>query len=1012
MDVYISLTVRIMSNYTVYHLHSDYSILDSTTKANDYILKAKELGMKAIGFSEHGNIYNWIKKKQACDEVGIKYMHGAEFYLTETLDEKIRDNYHTILYAKNYKGVLEINSLISISNKSDHFYYKPRISFDEFLNTSENIISTSACLASPLNKLEYNNQYYKKLINKYDFLEIQPHSNSEEQKSYNIYLYQLSLKYNKKLILGTDTHEINEYKQRCRGVLKKAKKSTYGNEDDFNLTFRDYESLINECKRQGCFDSYIYNDAIKNTNLLANMIEDFELDKSFKYPKLYDNEEKEYLDMIKLKFNHKIDNKIINPEEIDTYKERLKEEFDAFKKQGMFSYMLFMSELNTWCWDNNIPSGYGRGSVTGSVSAYILDITDVDSIIWHTIFSRFVNADRVSLADIDVDYAPEDRYKVYDYIRSRFGDNKTSYIVTFNSISEKGTIGEITRALEYDFKTSMDIKREFEEDEYKCRHKYPEVFEYYDGLLGTYISVGMHACGFIVSLDTLNDNIGFYYNDKDPVSQCDMKSIDSLNYVKLDILGLKNIGIIKETCKLIGKDYMKSHQINWLDDKVWKDMIKSPAGIFQFESEYSSSLLKRFKPEKINDMSIINASLRPSGSSYRENLLSRKFNNNPTKEINELLKDNYGYLIFQEDSIKFLQQICGMSGSESDTVRRAIGKKDIVLLNKMLPIVKNGYIESSKHDNLIAEKEVEAFIQVLSDSSDYQFGFNHSTAYSMIGYTCAYLRYYYPIEFTTAFLNKAVNENDLSMGNDLCELKNIKINPITFGKSSHEHDIKNGEIYKGMNSVKFINSKIPEELNNIYNNGIYDFPRVVELIKNNTSTNSRQLEVLIKIGYFREFGSIKKCLTFMEYYGKLAKKTYRKEIISKDLEFFIKGDSDETPKLYRNLNKELIFNNIWEALNDDEFDMIEIFKFELEYLGYISSPIPNEIMIVSISMVSIKNRSVRAIKISNGAGKWLKIKAGTSLPKNDSVIKINKLTKSNGYGGRTNYYIESYEKLI
>ena len=150
----------------------------------------------------------------------------------------------------------------------------------------------------------------------------------------------------------------------------------------------------------------------------------------------------------------------------------------------------------------------------------------------------------------------------------------------------------------------------------------------------------------------------------------------------------------------------------------------------------------------------------------------------------------------------------------------------------------------------------------------------------------------------------------------------------------------------------------------------------------------------------------------MEYYGKLAKKTYRKEIISKDLEFFIKGDSDETPKLYRNLNKELIFNNIWEALNDDEFDMIEIFKFELEYLGYISSPIPNEIMIVSISMVSIKNRSVRAIKISNGVGKWLKIKAGTSLPKNDSVIKINKLTKSNGYGGRTNYYIESYEKLI
>lgn len=1052
-----------MDNYVVYHLHSDYSILDSTTKADEYINKAKELGMKSLGFSEHGNIYNWIKKKQKCDKEGIKYMHGVEVYLTESLDEKIRDNYHTILYAKNYEGVKEINKLISLSNQLDHFYYKPRISFDEFLNLSDNIITISACLASPLNKIdtriknliseiskiqedffenmnenirfiddidiEIKNEtiaydekikrledYKKKLINKYDFLEIQPHYKSEDQKIYNLYLYDLSKKYNKKLIMGTDTHEINSYKQECRSILKKAKKILYDNEDDFNLTFRTYNKLIEECEMQDCFDIKVYKEAIENTNLLADMIEDFELDYSFKYPNLYKDDERQYIKIINNKLDYKLKNNIISLCDLDEYKKRLNEEFKAFKKQGMFSYMLFMSELNTWCWENDIPVGYGRGSCTGSVSAYVLDITDVDPIKWNTIFSRFVNEERISLADIDCDYSPQDREKVYEYITNRFGKLNTSYIITFNSISEKGTISEITRALGYDFKTSMLIKDEFEENESLCRSNYPEVFKYYDGLIGSYVSVGIHPCGYISSPNTLNDNIGLYFDKENSVSQCDMKAIDSLNYVKFDILGLKNIGIIKETYRLLGLDYKKSHQINWNDEDVWEDIITSPAGIFQFESSYAFSLLEKFKPRQIDDISLINASLRPSGESYRDKILKREFHNNPTEEIDVLLKNNYGYLVYQEDQIRFMQEICGLSGGEADTVRRAIGKKDLSLLEKMLPKVKNGYIKNSKKDKKIAEKEVEEFLKVLQDSASYAFGFNHSTSYSMLGYTCAYLRYYHPLEFTAAFLNMAQNEDDLSMGQDLAKLKNIKINPITFGKSSSSFDIKDNEIYKGMSSVKYINDKIPNELNELYKLNL-SFPELLIQLKNNTSVNTRQLDTLIKINYFNQYGEIGKLLKFTDIFNSLSKKTYKESKIDKFMESYISKHSDFSvnkktkEKTYKNLDKLAILNDIWNDLEVIDISDLDRIKYRIDYLGYVED-IPKNLSIAKVEMVSSKYKSANLKSLRNNESRWFKFnKDEVSLPSKGDLIVIYDMYKKQGWKGRVDWYVKKYTKL-
>ena len=254
-------------NYVVYHLHTEDSLLDSCTNYKLYVDRAKELEQKAIAFTEHGNIYNWIEKKMYCDENNIKYIHGIECYLTETLNEKIRDNYHTILLAKNYKGVKELNQLFELSTRADHTYYKPRISFDEFFHLSSNIVKISACLASPLNKMKdkMSTNVYNKLCQTYDYFEIQPHINSQEQKDYNKLLYKLSKKYNKPLIMGTDTHSLNNYKAECRSILQLAKRIEFSNEDTFDLTYKSYDELVELCKQQNCFPIEIYLEAIENT---------------------------------------------------------------------------------------------------------------------------------------------------------------------------------------------------------------------------------------------------------------------------------------------------------------------------------------------------------------------------------------------------------------------------------------------------------------------------------------------------------------------------------------------------------------------------------------------------------------------------------------------------------------------------------------------------------------------------------------------------------------------------
>ena len=979
------------NNYVCYHLHTEQSLLDSCTNYKLYVDKAKELGQTAICFTEHGNIYSWIEKKMYCDERGIKYLHGVECYLTKSLYEypdvpdewyedhlgldekdvqdeldellengkrKVRDNYHTILIAKNYDGVMELNRLCSLSTQPDHFYYKPRLTFEEFFAISHNIIKISACLASPLNKMRKGDiDLDERLMKAYDYYEIQPHIYSNEQKAYNIWLVDMAKRYGKPLIAGTDTHSLNQYKAECRTILQLAKKIEFASEDEFDLTYKNYIELVDMFVKQGVLDEQIYLEAINNTNIMADSVESFEIDTSLKYPILYGEQDEAMLwKVLGDKLKDKEDRGIIDKTDRQAYVDRIKEEMRVLKKIGMTGFMLFMSEMISWCWDNGIPVGFCRGSVGGSMVAYIDDTIDVNPFTWHTMFARFANEYRTEVGDIDVDISPDQRHLVYNYIINRFGKEKTAYILASGTVNDKGCIDEIGRALAYRDKDSIytldkvkQVKQEYGTDPDRARRDYPDLFYYFDGLNGTVVSQSMHPAGIVASPINLIDHYGCFINSEGKqVMYINMEEVHETGLVKYDILGLRNVQIIRDTCILAGIPYPKSHEINWNDEAVWGDMVKSPVGIFQFESSYAFECLKNMSPHAINDMSLTNAALRPSGESYRERLFAKEINHNPSEQIDELLSDNHGYLVFQEDTIKFLQEICGLSGSDADNVRRAIGRKQVDRLQKALPQILDGYCNKSPKPREIAEQEAKAFLQIIEDSSNYQFGYNHSTGYSMIGYLCAYLRYYYPIEFCTALLNNANNDEDLNNGNALIKQLGIKLRSPLFrhSRSAYFFNKDNRVIYQGLGSIKYMSADVAEALYGMRDMQFKNFIDVLFAIQQlEAKPDVRQLDILVKIGYFTEFGPAKALLLGIEIFNKFSKcKTIK---LDKWAEMGYNVDmlrpyvGKLTEKTASQLDNRGIILAILRSMKMPKTTIIDKLKWQIELLGYVDGSDPN-----------------------------------------------------------------------
>jgi DNA polymerase-3 subunit alpha len=383
--------------------------------------------MTAISISEHGRPLNWVSKKLYAESKGLKYIHSCEVYLTESLEEKIRDNYHCVCLCKNYDGVRELNELISLAGTDEQFYYVPRITFDQFVNISNNIITTSACLASALNKLPEDNPWYEKLAKKFTYYEVQPHNNVD-QKRYNDKLAHLAKKYDKPLIAGVDAHSLDKYHDECRDVLMVAKHKYYGDEG-FDLTWKTYDELVEAFKSQGILYESEYLDAIENTNRMAEQIEEFEIDPEFKYPILYGSREKDsemFSLTVEKKFQEKLERGVIPQDQKDAFREAIDDEMDVFSKLKMSGFMLSMANIVNWAKDQGMPIGPSRGSVGGSRVAYVTDIIDVNPETWHLNFYRFANPDRLDAGDIDVDCTESDRPKIFQHIIEEFGRDKTA----------------------------------------------------------------------------------------------------------------------------------------------------------------------------------------------------------------------------------------------------------------------------------------------------------------------------------------------------------------------------------------------------------------------------------------------------------------------------------------------------------------------------------------------------------------------------------------------------------
>lgn len=883
-------------NYVVYHLHSDLSNgvtnIDSVTKYNEYIDYAASLGMTAMGFSEHGSVMEWTFKKDKIESKGMKYIHAEEFYITETLNEKVRDNYHCVLIARNYDGVLELNKLSSIAfNREDgHFYYAPRITFEELINTSDNIIVCTACLASILasDNVSLKDQFVSFLIlNKHRcFLEIQ-HHNVKAQKDYNVTLWKLSQETNIPLITGTDTHALNIEHLRGRSILQKSKDICFDNEDGWDLVFKTYDELIAAYKEQNALPMDVVKEAINNTNVMADMIEEFELDKSYKYPKLVEDNEAYIRQKIAEGIKEKGIDKYPNYSE---YLEQIEREMDAYKHNKALDFIILEQDYKSEVRKEDIHCGWSRGSVSGSIIAYILGITDVDSIKYNLNFDRFMNVERVSLADVDSDWFDDERYVVREHL---FNDKRLNCcnIITFNTIQLRGAIKDVGRALGYSVNEAQDIANSVCEDEEtkkdivpeEIRKKHKEMFEYVDIVVGTITSIGRHAAGLVVSTNDLEADFGTLTlsTDPRPISQIYMKEIDALNYVKLDILGLDCVGLIENTCRDIGIPYLTPDTLDFTDEAVWKDIAEDTALVFQFESDFASDLLKQClskstiqRVKKVNPnfsyldiMSMASGALRPAGESYRDQLSKGIFNDNGNQQLNEFLAPTLGYLVYQEQIIGFLNKFCGYTMGQADVVRRHFSKKTGT--EEDIPMIKAGFIKTMTTEYGISEEEAEKiitnFLVVIKDASDYLFSRNHSIPYSMLGYACAWLKHYYPLETLTEALNiysdtgTDASKQKLENIKEYIKSKKITINPIKFGKSRSKFffDKYTNSIYQGVASVKNLNDAVSEQLYTLSQERVYDnFIDLLIDITEKTSCNSRQLDILIKLDYFSDFGEV------------------------------------------------------------------------------------------------------------------------------------------------------------
>lgn len=876
-------------HFTHLHLHTDFSLLDGAIAIEKLVEFGQKNQLKALAITDHGNIFGAVKFFQKCKKAGIKPILGMEAYLAE--DAKIKNAekkyYHLIVLVQNETGYKNLLKLISYSYQ-EGFYFKPRIDYGMLEKHHEGLIVTTACLGGHIPSLlmagqdqeaEKRMDWFLQIFGRDRFyFEVQP-EDQKDQAILNKKLFEWSAKKNIKVVAAGDCHYASREDHEAHEVMlsiqthdkiSNPERYTFG---DCRVFMRTQEEMLEIFKD--------HPEAVWNSGVIADQCTfDFQTGKLF-FPKFEipnEHTQESYFSYLCNKgFQELLAQERFNKANEAQYQARLDLEIDLIIKMGFIGYFLVVSDFIQWSKRNGIPVGPGRGSAAGSLVAWALQITDIDPIKYNLLFERFLNPERVSMPDIDIDFCIEGRDKVINYVRDKYGHDKVCQIITFGTMMAKGVIKDVARVLGFAFEDSNAITnlipeqlkitlQEALEQEPRLKElietnpKAQKLFDLALRLEGLTRHASKHAAGIVISPEPIDDVLPIYVPSKSTelVTQYAMTELELLGFLKMDLLGLKNLTLIDKVIALIAKQYGRTLDINKLplDDAHTFALIGAgkTSGVFQLESDGLKEVLRKLQPDKFEDIIAVNALYRPGplGSGMVDDYIERRHGRQKISylfpELEPILQETYGVIVYQEQVMKIASAIAGYSLGESDILRRAMGKKKAEEMAKQQAI----FIEKATARKFDPKKAGELF-DLMAYFAGYGFNKSHSAAYALIAYQTAYLKAHYPAEFMACLITlEAVNAENMAFYLQEARDMGITILPPDINQSSIEFTPSGPDkILFGLQGIKNVGlaaleNILAERSTKGPFTSLFEFCKRIDL----RTSNKRVLEHLICAGAF------------------------------------------------------------------------------------------------------------------------------------------------------------------